>query len=172
MQVHTVQAGDGALLREVMLRMYAESPNVFGETLEQAQARTEAGWDELAALLTDSARFVGFMVRNDERTLGFVVGVVGRAVNGALDHSLTDIVSVGRMWVDPAVRRQGVGRMLIDAVIDWGRGKGAQQVELEVTEDNHAAIEFYQRAGFAFTGYREPFPPNPLLQMLYMARGV
>src|SRR5260221_7211230 len=126
MELYTVQPTDGPMLRELMLRMYADSPDAFGETLAQAQARSETGWHELAKMVADSTRFVAFVARQDEQSVGFVVGLVGRALNGQLDYSFTEMVTVGRMWVDPTLRRQGLGRALMDAVIAWARQKGAK----------------------------------------------
>jgi ribosomal protein S18 acetylase RimI-like enzyme len=170
MELHTIQPTDGAMLRELMLRMYADAPDAFGETLAQAEARSDSGWDELAKMLTDPARFVAFVARQDEQSVGFVVGVIGRAINGQPDHSFTETVTVGRMWVNPSLRGQGLAHTLMEAVTSWAREKGAKQLELEVTEGNDRAIRFYEQAGFVDTGHRESFPSNPKLQIYYMTR--
>ena len=168
MELYTLQPTDSTMLRELMLRMYADSPDAFGETLAQAETRSDVEWDELAKMLTDTARFVAFVARQDEQSVGFVVGLIGRAVNGQLDHSATETVTVGRMWVDPTLRGQGLAHTLMEAVMSWARQKGAKQMELEVTEGNDRAIQFYQQVGFVDTGHREPFPSNPKLQMYFM----
>ena len=94
MELYTLQPTDGTMLRELMLRMYADSPDAFGETLAQAEARSDGEWDELAKMLTDPARFVAFVARQDEQSVGFVVGLIGRAINGQLDHSATETVKL------------------------------------------------------------------------------
>ena len=52
----TINARDGGTdandWAEMMLRMYADAPGAFGETLAQAQARTDAGWDALAEMVS------------------------------------------------------------------------------------------------------------------------
>lgn len=169
-RLHTVQPADGALLREVMLRMYADSPAAFGETLAQAQARTDAGWAELAAMVSDPARYVAFLARHDGHSVGYIVGMRGHYLDGRLDYDHTGTVTLGRMWVAPELRGTGVSDQLFAAVAAWARGKGASRLELQVTEDNARAIRCFERMGFAATGHHEPFPPNPQVRMRFMSR--
>ena len=56
--------------------------------------------------------------------------------------------------VDPAFRRRGVGRWLIDAAIEVARDQGAEMIFLEVAADNAAAISVYHAAGFQLVGKR------------------
>jgi GNAT superfamily N-acetyltransferase len=50
--------------------------------------------------------------------------------------------------VAPAERRRGYGTDLVRTLVAWGRGLGASNVYLQVTEDNTAALELYARLGF------------------------
>ena len=43
------------------------------------------------------------------------------------------------MWTAPATRRSGLGRGLVEAVLDWAASTGATAVELWVTRDNDPA---------------------------------
>ena len=56
--------------------------------------------------------------------------------------------------VDPAFRRRGYGRRLIDAAIEVARDQGAEMIFLEVAADNAAAISIYHAAGFQLVGKR------------------
>ena len=56
------------------------------------------------------------------------------------------------MWVAPASRNQGIGRGLVDAVVDWATQSGKQRVDLFVIEGNSAALALYERCGFGLTG--------------------
>lgn len=49
-------------------------------------------------------------------------------------------------------RRQGLGRMLMDAILAQLSAAGTAVVRLEVAADNAAAQAFYQRLGFGQTG--------------------
>jgi ribosomal protein S18 acetylase RimI-like enzyme len=54
--------------------------------------------------------------------------------------------------VDAALRRQGVGHMLLEETERQLRAAGATSVALEVAVDNATAQSFYERHGFVRTG--------------------
>jgi ribosomal protein S18 acetylase RimI-like enzyme len=49
--------------------------------------------------------------------------------------------------VDPAVRRQGLGRVLMAAAGDWLRERGAPKLQLMVRDGNEEALAFYAALG-------------------------
>jgi ribosomal protein S18 acetylase RimI-like enzyme len=53
--------------------------------------------------------------------------------------------------VDPAHRRQGVGRMLVDATLEALKTGGAPRVVLSTAERNASAQRLFDRAGFRRT---------------------
>ncbi|MGH7022931.1 MAG: GNAT family N-acetyltransferase [Caulobacteraceae bacterium] len=55
-------------------------------------------------------------------------------------------------YVDGAVRRQGVGRGLIEAVKAHGRERGARHVWLETSSLNAPGVGVYAALGFSLTG--------------------
>lgn len=63
-------------------------------------------------------------------------------------------VRLGRVWVlndlfvEPAQRRRGVARALLDAAAGFARADGALRLELETTPDNRAAQALYRAAGW------------------------
>lgn len=56
------------------------------------------------------------------------------------------------LYVAPAERGQGVGRALVDRVIEAARRQAARCVWLETQNINYDAIQFYERVGFAWCG--------------------
>ncbi|MDQ4041605.1 MAG: GNAT family N-acetyltransferase [Actinomycetota bacterium] len=52
------------------------------------------------------------------------------------------------LYVQPHARRRGVARALVDLTLERARARGCRRVELDVTEDNRAALDLYQQAGF------------------------
>mgnify|MGYP002389347297 FL=1 len=50
--------------------------------------------------------------------------------------------------VDPTVRKEGIGRMLMDAVEERLKGKGCIRCYLLVTKDNEYAMRFYENLGW------------------------
>ncbi|EPL8092646.1 N-acetyltransferase family protein [Morganella morganii] len=50
--------------------------------------------------------------------------------------------------VDPAVRGQGTGKMLLDAVKAWSKAQGHTHLELSVLPENTGAMRLYEREGY------------------------
>lgn len=70
-------------------------------------------------------------------------------------------VSFVALWVEPAARGQGVGRRLVQAVLDWAQWRGADRVELWVVNSNDAAQALYRRTGFMPAHLVQPVPWAP-----------
>lgn len=62
--------------------------------------------------------------------------------------------------VDPACRGMGVGRLLVQRVLDDCRLSGAEFVSLEVRLSNVAAISLYRQMGFIEVGRRKRYYEN------------
>ncbi len=52
------------------------------------------------------------------------------------------------LYVDPAVRRSGLGRALLEAAIARARERDCRRIELDTAETNDAALALYRAAGF------------------------
>ena len=72
-----------------------------------------------------------------------------------------EAVHLVSMWVDPAHRRDGLGRRLVEAVVRWARDRGSRVVNLWVTDANDPALALYLACGFRPTGDTQPLPSNP-----------
>ncbi|MCD8083111.1 MAG: ribosomal protein S18-alanine N-acetyltransferase [Clostridiales bacterium] len=68
---------------------------------------------------------------------------------------------VQRIAVRPDVRRRGVGRRLMDAMMDFAEQNGATAISLEVREGNEAARRLYETCGFAAEAMRRGYYHNP-----------
>ena len=72
-------------------------------------------------------------------------GVIGTVMAGYDGHRGW----VNYLGVDPACRRQGVGRALMAEAERLLRREGCPKINLQVRTGNTEAIEFYRRIGFA-----------------------
>jgi N6-L-threonylcarbamoyladenine synthase len=81
---------------------------------------------------------------------GALVGYTGLAIAG-------DTADLLRLGVDPAYRRGGVGRRLLEAAQEQLRRRGVNRVLLEVRTDNEAAIALYRDCGFTHLATREKY---------------
>ena len=76
-----------------------------------------------------------------ERVVGMVTLCVLRTLTGTkayLDH----------LVVDPEVRRQGIGRALVQHAIDEARAAGASRIDLTAGEGKQAGRALYDSMGF------------------------
>jgi len=87
-----------------------------------------------------------------ERDDGAVVGrlSVARDTHPASSH----VADLGLMVAKEA-RRQGVGRAMLQAAVDWAAGAHVRKLELHVFPWNEAAIALYEAFGFSREGYRK-----------------
>ncbi|AGM03320.1 ribosomal protein S18-alanine N-acetyltransferase [Amycolatopsis keratiniphila] len=82
-----------------------------------------------------------------------VIGYAGLAVVGRRGDYEASIHTIG---VDPAHQRNGIGTVLLKALLDRA-DELAAPVFLEVRTDNDAAITLYERHGFERVGLRKRY---------------
>ncbi len=68
---------------------------------------------------------------------------------------------IQRIAVEPAFRRQGIARKLMDAMVDLARLKGVREMALEVRESNAGARKLYESYGFVEEAVRKGYYHNP-----------
>ncbi len=95
---------------------------------------------EFAALLADPAVFV-----------------CARRGGAALGRVAADEAELLTIAVEPAARRQGLGRALLAEVLAQAAARGAARLFLEVAADNAPALKLYRAAGFAEAGRRRGY---------------
>lgn len=62
--------------------------------------------------------------------------------------------------VDPAQQKQGIGRKMLEHLIELARSRWAESIFLEVRPSNKAAIALYENYGFNKLGIRKGYYPN------------
>lgn len=90
-----------------------------------------------------------------------------------MEHPTLGIVGYAVLWcvleqgelanlaIVPALRGQGLGRRLLERVIDVARARGVDTVYLEVRDSNEAALELYRSFGFSQVGLRRGYYDRP-----------
>lgn len=138
------------VFKEVRLRALKESPLAFGSTYAKERLLTEGEWHLRAARWS--------VAENDAILLAFdgesACGIVG----SYREPERWERAQVISMWVDPEYRRAGLGKALIDAVVEWNRERGVSELVLMVTSVNATAMAFYERLGFSKTGVTGEYP--------------
>ncbi|MEZ0340094.1 ribosomal protein S18-alanine N-acetyltransferase [Mycobacterium sp. pV006] len=105
-------------------------------------------WPERAFLAELAAKHNHYVAaRVDDK----LVGYAGIARLGRLKPFEYEIHTIA---VDPVYQGKGIGRQLLDGLLDYADGA---TVFLEVRTDNEAAIALYESAGFEKVGLRKRY---------------
>lgn len=109
----------------------------------------EAGFDiTFEALVVDAvARFI--RSRDPARERAFIALKGGRRVGSMLCTRLTDDIAKIRLFlVEPAMRGQGIGRLMLQAAMAYARAHGYGRMALWTFDGQPAAEALYIAAGF------------------------
>lgn len=153
-EIHPITPFLTAEYKAVRLRALKDTPLAFGSTWARESQLTEEEWHARAARLSNG-RDIGFLARREGSYCGLALCFTDEA-----DSAKGQIIS---MWVAPEVRRQHVGRQLIETIATWAAERGIATLQLMVTSVNDSAMKFYERLGFAKTGRTELYPNDPNL---------
>lgn len=83
--------------------------------------------------------------------------VEGRIVGYVLFWFLTEEVDIHNIAVHPDFRRQGIGRLLLEQVVDAARRQERVRVTLDVRFSNAPAQNLYRSFGFVIRGLRKGY---------------
>jgi aminoglycoside 6'-N-acetyltransferase I len=83
---------------------------------------------------------------------GRTVGFVELSIRNIVDSCVTDRVAYLEGWyVDPDVRRQGIGASLIAAAERWGMEQGCREFGSDSLIDNQSSLDAHRALGFEET---------------------
>lgn len=99
-----------------------------------------------------------YFVCNDSEN-GEAVGVGGTVNYGTFAY-------IGMIAVDPPMQRRGVGKAIMQQLLDWLRSQGCQCVVLDATE---AGAGLYQQLGFRDVGLTAVFRPGDIQEQSKIA---
>lgn len=85
---------------------------------------------------------------------GEIVGYIG-------SHNIIGEVYITNVAVSPEFRRNGVGKTLVEFLIEQMKTEKAEFVTLEVRKSNLNAISLYEKCGFEKVGERRNFYEKP-----------
>ncbi|MGC1435574.1 MAG: ribosomal protein S18-alanine N-acetyltransferase [Terriglobales bacterium] len=132
----------------IRLATPADIPTMM--TLER-RAASAAHWsaEQYQAVFSGESR-VALVLEEEADVQGFIAG---RAVGE--EWEIENIAVAG------PVQRSGLGTRLLGEFLDWARGRGAEEVFLEVRESNFAARRLYEKWAFLETGRRKDYYREP-----------
>ncbi len=138
-EIGRLHPDDWRVIRSVRLRSLQDAPDAFTSNYQREAAFDETVWRHRATTCQ-------WFVATDGPD---AVGVAGGIGGWSDDPSDRELIG---MWVAASHRRQGVARLLLDAVGAWARSEGAVTLRLGVREDNAVARAAYLRMGLIPSG--------------------
>ena len=151
------------IFKAVRLRALQDTPTAFGSTYTKESQLTDGDWVKRADRWSGETG-IGYLAIDG----GGACGIAG----SFLDQDNPAHAQLISMWTAPTHRQQGIGRLLVNEVLNWARQRGACTLRLMVTSNNEPAIRFYQRLGFTLTGRTEPYPNDTALIEYEMSRPI
>ncbi|MBI3997879.1 MAG: GNAT family N-acetyltransferase [Armatimonadetes bacterium] len=148
MKLELVAAGDSRF-RDWM-RRYREE--ITGEPPSDAWLNKY-----LEALFADQGkrRFIWWAI-DSSRRVGFAVAVVSKH----WADSARTVGQIGEFFIYPEFRREGLGRRMAQAIIEWLRTNGADEIQSGVVAGNLRGLRFWEAVGFQIARYSLIYNPN------------
>jgi ribosomal-protein-alanine N-acetyltransferase len=131
------------------IRLLAATPEQAGALSALHVQLFEKGWDaDGMRRLLEHPACVALVAttRHAPGLIGFIIA--------QLTADEAEILSIG---VDKAWQKQGVGCLLVEALIGLAKRKEARRLFLDVAESNQAALALYARLGFTRMGQRKDY---------------
>lgn len=136
--------------------------------IEEASGLSLWGWDAYHSELMQGGAALMFVSRNvnhndlhSKRIAGFIAA-----------RLVADELHVNNVAVRREFRRLGIGRSLLETVINEAGRRGARHAFLEVRAGNCAAQALYNVCGFKAAGLRRNYYSSPREDALVMSRGI
>lgn len=130
---------EASAYRDIRLEALRLEPEAFSSTFA-AESRQSLAW--FAARLDSAAIFAAF-------SAGALVGIAGFLTKPGQKEAHKGVL-VG-MYVRPGARNAGIGRRLVEAVIEYAR-QHVEILQLTVVGTNEPARRLYRRVGFVEYG--------------------
>ncbi|WNS42354.1 GNAT family N-acetyltransferase [Paenibacillus sp. MMS20-IR301] len=145
MNIRTLTSADAELYRELRLQALQQHPDVYLSSYESEAKLSIA--NTRIRLAPAEHHFTLGAFDSDDKLVGMVT--LFRESRAKIDHK----ANVYSVYVDPAVRKQAVGRLLMLELIARAKDMpGLEQLNLTVTSTNLPAKRLYESLGFICYG--------------------
>lgn len=161
--IQAITPQNAFVFKAVRLRALRDTPHAFSSTYARESQFTDSEWLARAERMNGESG-AGFLAMEGENACGIV--------GSFLDPNHPDQAHLVSMWTAPGHRRQGVGRLLVQEVLNWAHWRKTRRLLLMVTSNNESAIRFYERLEFTKTGRTQPYPNDPAVIEYEMSRRI
>ncbi|QUM80726.1 GNAT family N-acetyltransferase [Moritella sp. 5] len=140
LNIRVLNKEDWAIYKELRLLSLQDSPDSFGSSYEHEVQFPNEEW--VSRLDPDNrAKYARPLIAELN---GVAIGLAWGMLHSPSDKT----AHIYQMWVSSRVRGQGVGRLLLNKIIEWAKNCGLDYISLAVTTTNMAAVHLYKTIGF------------------------
>lgn len=161
-EIRRIRADEGPLLMQVRLLALLDAPYAFAGSYTENIQHPKEHWAERAANGAVGGATAVYVAMAPD-------GPVGMA-GAYAPEGRPEVRMIFGVWVEPALRGQGLGGRLVETIVDWATGAGADRCELWVAEPNRPALDLYVKLGFEDTGMRQPMPSDETVTEMKLVR--
>ncbi len=136
--IDQLTAGDWKQVRSIYLEGIREGNSTF-----ETEAPSWGRWDE------SHLPFARLVVRDGEKILGWA------ALSPVSKRNVYRGVAELTVYVTESARGQGIGRRLLEALIDESEKNGIWTLQASIFPENEASVKLHLRCGFREVGRRE-----------------
>ena len=122
---------------------------IYQAGIEEGNATFETrapGWEEFSAARLPAHRYVAVTQAGVQGWVAASAVSARPVYRGVVEHSV---------YVDPAARGQGIGRLLLEALIASTEAAGIWTIQSSIFPENAASAALHLAAGFRVVGTRE-----------------
>jgi ribosomal protein S18 acetylase RimI-like enzyme len=134
-QIRRLAPGDAALFRKIRLEALQGNPEAFGSTFDAEYTQPLTWFSDRLGRSNAFGAFDG----------SELVGIAGLAIGEGRKEAHKGLL-VG-MYVRPGSRKSGLGRRLVETIIEFARER-VELIQLAVVSDNQEARRLYSGLGF------------------------
>ncbi|MFT3738965.1 MAG: GNAT family N-acetyltransferase [Breznakibacter sp.] len=121
--------------------------NLMGIYMSHPMGLSAVLQPELAGKMVDGLRlrpnYLGFLVQYGQMYVG-----LANCFENFSTFKAKPLLNIHDFIVDKSYQRMGIGRFLLDGIVEYAKKHGHCRVNLEVRSDNPAAMSLYRQLGF------------------------
>jgi L-amino acid N-acyltransferase YncA/protein-tyrosine-phosphatase len=149
----TTQTDPGVRVRAILFDDWPEVAAIYAAGIATGNATFETeppAWEARNASHRPDLRFVA---TDSERVAGWVAGWV--AAGAVSDRCCYGGVVEHSVYFHPQQRGKGIGRLLLNTLIQTSEQAGIWTIQTGIFPENHASVALHQACGFRIVGQRE-----------------
>ena len=132
--------------RKIRLEALSDSPQAFGSTFTDHQAKPASFWQNRLEEAAKGERVWLLFARAGVEIVGMIGAYREDPDDPLLSNRLATIMSV---YVTPAARGKGISKRLMQAIMDLLKQEGFPKAQLGVMAEQAAALHLYLGFGFS-----------------------